>query len=140
MPSALDRPSFMANGNINPRSFVKLDATGNGKEVIACGAGERMLGVSGEGTVQVPIEGASTYHATDGLPCEVRLPGEEAMLRLGTGGATTGYMLKSDASGYGVSAEGDTFGAATPIWVGAIALRTGLVDEFIEVFVVLIAV
>jgi hypothetical protein len=118
---------FVANGNITPSSFVKLDTTAVGKLLI-CGSDDPVYGVSQEGTRNPPYTGLDDgYAAIAGENCRVYLEPEECWLRIGSGGCTAGDMLNSDASGYGVTTTTETHNA------GALALETGLEGQLIRV-------
>lgn len=117
--------SKIANGNIAPSVFVKLDTSNEGR-VVVCGANEAPWGIS------QPYERRHSlledgYAAVAGQNINVIGPGDdEALLRLG-GTVTVGAHLKSDASGYGVVASTDKD------HVGAIALQAGVSGDLIRV-------
>jgi hypothetical protein len=97
--------SHVANGAINPRSFVKLDvaspATGKAPNIVQCGANDSPYGVT-----------LNESAAASGDTVEVGLPGGGAILHI-QGTITAGQSIKSNASGYGVAAStaGDRVGA-----------------------------
>ncbi|HEV3342601.1 MAG TPA: hypothetical protein VG125_19670 [Pirellulales bacterium] len=116
-------PNLMANGNISPACFVKLD-TGNDDYALQATAGsgshgDPTIGISSESTDQPPLSDLITtfYHAIAGEP--VRLYGAGDICSLVAGAAiSTERRLKSDANGNGipVTSDGD--------FIGAIALET----------------
>lgn len=123
-----DRPSFVATGDINPCRFIKLDATATAAGVIATAANtDTIIGISAQGTKQVPIDGASTLAASAGLEVEVHLAGDMCMLLIGTGGCTVGDKLMYVSDGATTATSGKQ--------CGAIALSTGLATEKIFVLV-----
>lgn len=124
-----DRPSFVANGDIYPCRFVKIDTTvTTAPRVIQNAANSTAsLGVSMEGTKAAPTDGASTLAASAGLQLSVHIMGDMCLLQLGVGGAVVGDSLTSDADGKGVITT--TAGHH----VGAIALQSGAADEKIFV-------
>lgn len=107
----------IANGNIKPMRFVKLDTTAPDRVVVA-GAGDRIYGISGPGTRRMALSGWDDgYHAIAGEMCEIYGPGDpEVQLVLG-GTVTAGDYIKSDADGAGVVADTnlDDYGARTTI-------------------------
>lgn len=117
--------SKIANGNIAPCRFVRLDTTNEGR-VVQSGAGEEVWGIS------QPYERRHTllsdgYAAIAGENVNVIGPGDdEALLDLG-GTVAVGDRLKSDANGKGVTASVDKDKA------GAIALTAGVSGERIKV-------
>jgi hypothetical protein len=124
-------PSFKAGGNVSPSTFVKGDSADF--SVVAAGANDAILGISGEGLEGPPgVSGTSAYHASSGNPCKVY--GLGSICRLLLGGTVTRFTyIKSDASGAGVAAatSGTTYQK-----IGAIALESGASGEYIRVQVV----
>jgi hypothetical protein len=121
--------NFIAGGSILPATFVKIDATKSQPTVIAASAASDVLvGVAQEATDQPPIPQltGTQYAADTGENCRVYQNGDTCLLQLGTGGATAGNELTSDASGKGVAASAGNR-------VGAIALQTGVAGTFIRV-------
>lgn len=127
------RLGAVANGNINPCRFVKRDTSAGQAfdgRVLQAGAGEVCAGISGESTHRAPYGALNDgYHAVAGENAMVYGPGEVCLLVLGTGGATRGNRLKSDASGGGVVANGTTDSSY------AIAEATGVAGDKIPVTV-----
>jgi hypothetical protein len=124
MPS--NSPNFVAQGNIRPSRFVKID-TANDNGVLEADAGERTIGISTEAGNEPPLPSVSTIYAgIDNQPMAVYGLGETCLLELGDT-VTRGDRLKSDADGCGVTASssGNLF--------GAIALSSGAVGEKIRV-------
>jgi hypothetical protein len=130
MPSFNLPETWVANGNINPCRFVKVDSS-IAKGVVIAGANDAVIGVSQEGFASAPIPtNTSGYAGTAGLPMGVYTNGAICLLELGTGGATEGGYLKSDASGKGVAVA--TTGVTKQSF-GAQAMETGLAGEKIRV-------
>lgn len=124
----------MANGNIKPCRFTKWDTTADGK-VLQAGAGDKISGVSQKGTRLPPLaDGIITfddgYAAIAGDPIMIYRPGGqygfEILLVLG-GTVTRGDRLKSDSDGRGVMTTTNLDE------VGAIALRSGVLNEAVQV-------
>ncbi len=125
----MSSPSFtkVASGNITPSSFVKLTTTAVGKVTLA-GAGEKIFGISQEGSRRTPYGGLDDgYAAIAGENVRIYGPGDGlCMLQLG-GTVTIGDRLKSDASGFGVVTTTNL-----DEW-GAIAHASGVSGELIPV-------
>lgn len=124
-------PSFTAEGDIRPSRFVKIGAAD-----FACleaDANNETLGIAHEGTEEAPIPSVSTnLAASSGGQLRVYGEGEECLLELGSGGATLGGKLKSDADGKGV----DIATTGTTIqYYGAVALEAGSAGDLIRVIV-----
>lgn len=126
---------FMANGNILPSTFVKIDTTTN-NAVLQAGSNVRTIGIAQEGTKYPPASDQTNVYAAEQYDnIEVYAAGtDECLLQLGTGGAYAGALLVSDSSGYGVLAA--TTGP-TAQEVGAIALQAGIASSKIRVKVFL---
>ena len=95
--------SKLANGNITPSRFVKLDATVDGR-VLLCGAGEQTFGVSQEGSRRAPLTGWDDGFAAiagEGLRVYAAPEDRECFLEV-AGTTAVGDKLKSDANGLGV--------------------------------------
>lgn len=122
---------FMANGNIKPSRFVKVDTTIN-NGALQASTNEAVIGISQEGTKYPPASDQSNVYAAEQYDnVEVYADGtDECLLCLGTGGAYAGALLKADSDGCGVIAA--TTGA-TAQNIGAIAMQSGLATEFIRV-------
>lgn len=120
--------SKVANGNITPSRFVKLDASVDGK-VLICGAGEQIYGVSQEGTRRAPLSGWDDgYAAVAGENVRVYASPEDKDCFLEVDGTTAvGDKLKSGALGIGVvtTSADDT--------IGAIAEEAGSANQLIRV-------
>ncbi len=123
-------PSFskVANGNIPPCRFVKLDTSAADK-VLVCGAGESPYGVSGPGVRNVPgdIGLDDGYHAIAGHNCLVFGPPEKDVLLEAGGTITIGALLKSGAAGVAVAT------VTNLDIVGAIAMQAGVAGDLIRV-------
>lgn len=122
--------SFKASANIGPSRFIKRSGANT---VAICGAGERMIGISTESSGYAPLPGVTEYAAVTGDPCPFVMVGDglqedrPVLLILGSGGATQGDLLKSDAAGAGVTASSNN-----NIY-GALALESGSEGEAIRV-------
>lgn len=121
--------SFKAGGNISPARFVKPDTTTD-EQVLQCGAGDRIIGVSQAGTHRTPYSTLDDgYAAVATEEIEVFGIGEQPWLELG-GTVAVGDRLKADANGKGVATTTDL-----DEW-GAIALQAGIVGQLARVQVV----
>lgn len=122
--------SRVANGNITPSSFVKLDTTTEGR-VLQCGAGNKIYGIAQPGTRMTPLAGLDDGNAAiAGENLMIYGPPEkDVMLTLG-GTVTRGDSLKSDGSGFGITTT------STGDWIGAIALDSGVANDIIPVQVI----
>lgn len=121
--------SYVASGNINPARFVKQD-TSNEAKALLCGAGDRISGISQQGTRRLDLAGTTLndgYCAVAGTQFEAAQTNERVPLQLG-GTVTVGDRLKSDSTGRGVvtTTDRDEY--------GAIAEQGGTVDQIIEVY------
>ena len=122
--------SLIAGGDVRPARFVKL-STAADFTVLEADANERTYGISIDAYQDAPIpSNTNGYAASAGQSLRMYGIGDECTLTLGSGGATRGDKLKSDADGKGVAAA--TTGA-TMQWVGAEALESGLEGEKIKV-------
>src|SRR5574341_14624 len=117
----------IANGNIAPSRFIKIDTTNEGR-VLQAGAGDRVIGISQAGTRR------SDYVANDGFAAKVNEPiryfneKDEESIPLELGGTVArGDRVKSDANGKGVTAGTDKD------QYGAIAIVSGVSGEIIPV-------
>lgn len=117
----------VANGNIAPSRFVKLDSTADNR-ALQCGANEAPWGISQPSTRRLALSGWDDgYAAIAGEMLTIAGPGDdEALLELG-GTVAHGDHLKSDANGKGVA------GNANLDKVGAIALQAGTSGKLIRV-------
>lgn len=118
--------SFIANGDVFPSRFVKMD-TVDGK-VVQCGAGDSPYGISQKGTRRSPYIDTSAKAAIAGEPIEVYQLGERCLLEL-AGTVLPQAKLKSDANGKGLSTVTDKDA------YGAIASFNGISGQKIEVLV-----
>lgn len=134
MPSALDRPTFTAGGNISPATFVTQTNTAD-FTVLASNATTIPSGIAHDSTEEFPHSGGSAYAASAGKELTLRQAGEKALLLL-AGTVEAGDMLKSDANGAGVVVAAFNAAGANIAWVGARALRGGVSGNKIEVMVV----
>jgi hypothetical protein len=121
--------SFQASANVRPSRFVKRSGA---YTVAEAGAGEVMLGVSGEGSNYPPIPNQTEYAAASGDPCTIIFVGDgqqddrPVLLTVG-GSVTQGALLKSDSQGRGVAV------ASNNDVYGAVALEDGASGETIKV-------
>ena len=121
---------YRASADIRVSRFVKASGTNT---VAECDAGERPIGISGESAETAPLPGNTELSASNGNPAMIYLVGDgqqedrPVLLILGSGGATFGALLKSDADGQGVVASTDKD------CYGAMALATGSAGEAIPV-------
>jgi hypothetical protein len=121
---------YKASADIRVSRFVKASGTNT---VAECDAGERPIGISSEYSEAAPLPGYAELSATSGNPASFIMVGDgqqedrPVLLILGSGGATFGALLKSDADGAGVvaSADKDCY--------GALALAAGSAGEAIPV-------
>lgn len=110
--------SRMANGNIAPSRFVKLD-TSNDNRVTQCGAGERVYGISQPSVHNIALSGGGFttpddgYAAVAGEMLNIYGPGDPGVLLEAGGTVTAGDLLKSDSNGKGVvvASNNDFYGA-----------------------------
>jgi hypothetical protein len=109
--------SFVANGNINPSRFVKIDTTADGKVLICAAASDPIIGISQKGVHNTPltIGGQSLddgYAATAGQNLVVYIPPDRTDIEVGAA-VTRGDRLISDGSGRGITTtvDGDFYGA-----------------------------
>jgi hypothetical protein len=133
-------PNYSAGGNIGPSIFVKMDSTDH--RVVVCGENGQPVGISHEGTEEVPVPSAATWAATSGNPIKVYGEGDSDVLLLLGATVTTGQRLKSSVNGLGKPvkyADPEAQGWRQQNY-GAIALEGGTGDgtstsEKIRVFV-----
>jgi hypothetical protein len=111
----MDRPNFIANGNIVASTFVKLDASQTMPSVIQAAANsDKLIGVSKESTdaCPTPTLSGTQYAAVQGENCHVYQVGEYCMIMTGAGGLTQNDFVTSDGSGNGITASaGQIYGA-----------------------------
>jgi hypothetical protein len=123
----------IAGGNIPPCRFVKEDTTTPG-QVLVCGAGDQIFGVSQKGVRNPPFSDGNFniddgYAAIAGGQLNVYGPGEHGMEILVEAGGTITRRdrLKSGALGVALTTVTDKDE------VGAIALRSGVLGDLIPV-------
>jgi len=130
----LDAPAFIANGNINPSVFVKIDSTINFGVIQAAAATDKIFGVSDDGTYQPPgVTGSDGYAAHQNQPIKVYADGDVALITVGVAAITAGDYLKSDANGKAVTVV-FTLGAGT-IFAGGQTLESANPGELARMFV-----
>ena len=128
----LDRPQFIAGGNISPCTIVQL-STAADFTVLASNATGISMAVAQEGTLNAPITGGSTLAANTGSPeLKVYLAGDTALVVLGAN-VTRGSLIVADANAAGIPTL--SYNSSTPQYVIGYALRSGLTNEKIEVFI-----
>jgi hypothetical protein len=120
---------YVASATILVSRFVK--SSGVGTVAQQGTAGDPCVGISQDGGRYAPVPSNTAdpvEAAQSGETLDVIAPGEQrdATLLLGTGGATVGGHLMSDASGRGVA-------VTTGKHACAIALETGVAGEVIRV-------
>jgi len=133
-------PVYVANGNIPPSVFVKIDATLStpnlGNAVIVAGSGDSPIGISQKGTRYTPLPNAggqatldNGYAAIAGQDIGVFLMGSEGVPLLLGGNVTAGDWLKPNTTGDGTgittTTPGDHYGAR--------ATMSGLAGQIIDV-------
>lgn len=123
--------SKMANGNILPYSFVKIDTSTVFRVIQAAANSDILYGIASEQVKNPPIpqDTSTQYAAVAGDELKVYCVGSECLIKLGTGGCTAGDRLTSDASGNGVTATSGQI-------AGAIALDTGIAGDLRRVRVI----
>lgn len=102
-------PSFKAGGTIAPCRIVKLSTSAEGKVLQGTANAYGCIGISGEGQNTPPgLTGSdAAVNASSGdMMHDMRTVGQEALLELGSGGATLGGKLESDSVGMGILASG----------------------------------
>lgn len=127
--------TMRANGTIVTSTFVIMDSSDNNSVKAPTAANQRVIGVAQEAGRTPPIPSETTdppQAAQAGENVRVHCLGEEALLRIGSGGCTSGRTLKSDSSGYGVLVASTSNGR-----IGAIALETASQNELAKVQVVI---
>jgi hypothetical protein len=122
---------WVANGNVNPCRFVKIDTTVDGRVVEATAVADVCYGISQEGTRTVPYSGlADTKAAIAGEPIKVFKLGEVCLLEV-SAAVTRGARLGASAG----DGRGLTAAAGSPAF--ALALRSaGGAGEKIPVLVI----
>lgn len=115
---------LMANGNILPARFIKLDVTsGENQHALEGTAGARTIGISTEALRDAPQTGQSSYAAIDGDNLEWYGFGDVCLLSIGSGGCVAMDLLKPTTNGQGIAV------ASNNDWYGAMALGTYAQDE-----------
>ena len=120
MSSMTPKPGLMANGNIYPARFIKLDATsGENQHALEATAASRTVGISGEELRNAPDANQSLYHAidTDSMGTWYS-EGDFCLLTIGVGGCVAMDLLKPSTNGVGIAV------ASNNDWYGAMAWGT----------------
>lgn len=120
--------SAIAAGDIYPTRFVKLDPSNTGK-VLQCGAGDRPIGISQQGTRRSPYVDSSGKAAAAGEPIQYYDLTEECDLEI-AGTVAPMDRIKSDANGKGVKTTTNTD------QYGAVAIHEGTSGKRVRVKVV----
>lgn len=114
--------SYKAGGTVNPCRFIKMGAA-DGYSIQATGSGSAIVGISEQ------VLGPSTANYASAEETFDVIKGDQAYLKLGDT-VTRGQYLTSDANGKGIPA---VIVAGTPLYVGAYAEESGVVDDIILV-------
>ena len=106
-----------------------------GKQHKECDANEPIAGITSMASREAPLAAATAdppeaAQSGDSVPVFTHHDEGDVLLYLGTGGATAGDYLESDANGAGVTAVTT---AETIRYIGAQALETGSAGEYIKV-------
>jgi hypothetical protein len=119
--------SYVANGDIYPCRFVKLDPADG--RVLQCLAGDLPIGVSQEGTRRSPYTDTAPLGraAAAGEQLAVYTLSERAVLQVNAA-VTPGTRLKPDAAGMGIPVV-----AASTDAYGGFALLSGTAGKLVEV-------
>lgn len=128
--------AMYANGTIRVSRFVKVDTSRN-NAVVEGTANAAVMGISQEGGRVSPIPSVTTdpvQAAIAGENVSVYTVGDICKLRIGSGGATAGDYLESDADGDGVTAAAT---AETVRQIGAKALESASEGELCTVQVLI---
>ncbi len=106
--------SATAGGDIRTNRFVSIGAANH--VLIESNSGDKdVVGISQVGSQEAPIpQNSSVLAASDGYQFQYRSFGSEALLEVGTGGATRGVYMKPDNDGKGVSITSDDYGFFLP--------------------------
>ncbi len=130
----LTQPNFVAGGTINRGRFITPSTTvaqtviqsASAGTALLCGVSSRWVGPAGLNAALT--SGFDTVAALTGDPVPYNGMGTIGELQLGGTVSDPSIPLTSDTSGKGVAASSTNF-------AGAIALRLGVADEYIPVFV-----
>ena len=117
-------PSLIANGTIQPSSFVSLDTSAD-LSVIQATANSKIIGISQVGDDFPPGVGTGAQQAAvAGEQVQLFGLGDVTVIQVGTAsGVTRGDYLKSNAQGSAVTSSSASDN------VGAIALESGAAGE-----------
>jgi hypothetical protein len=97
-------PNFIANGTIQPSTFVVIDTTQAGNAVIAAsGNSTPIIGIAQEWSKLAPTPGQSSEAADQGDEITVYSESDVCLLNATSAGWTAGDLLTSNASGFGVT-------------------------------------
>ncbi len=109
--------SYLATGNINPASFVKVASTTDFAVAQATLSTDILYGVAQQNVFGPPGIDPGVYAASAGQQVLVYHQGDVCLLVAGTAGFTAGDDLSCDGNGYGITAVAGQS-------IGAIALQT----------------
>jgi hypothetical protein len=113
----MESPNYIANGTIQPSTFVVADTTiANGVDQ-AVGTAAFLVGIAQEWSKLAPLPNATTEAADVGDPIKIYGLGAQCFLQSTSAGWTAGDRLTSSATGAGITASGAQH-------YGAIALTT----------------
>lgn len=124
-------PNVIANGNIRPSRFVKMDTTNNaatsGLCVLEADANEAVIGVAQEGGRETPLPGVTTVYAgIAGDPLKIYGDGDDCLVCL-AGTVNAGDRVESDADGCAVAALSNANSVRN---VGGIMMEPGVSGEY----------
>lgn len=135
-------PAFIANGNINPSTVVKIDpAAATDFHVIQAAAGtDKPVGIATDSTYQPPgVTGSDGYAAHVDQPIPVYGEGEVCLAKAGASAITRGQFLTSDANGNVIpilyTLDGANLVPPNPLWAIAEALESANASELVRVVV-----
>jgi len=120
--------SYVANGDIFPSRFVKMDPALDGR-VIQCVAGDLPIGISQEGTRRSPYVDGTGRAAAVNEPVGVYTLGERALLYI-NGTVAPNQRVKPDANGEGIAVVSPSVDA-----YGGFVQFNGVAGKLVEVLV-----
>lgn len=122
------RHGFIAGGNIPPCRFVKVGAT-DGLVVEATAVADRCIGISQEGSRNVPALGLSTTNAAEtGDPVKVFGIGDQCLLEISASVAYGARLGATAGDGRGVTAAAGSPAFARALQAGGAAGQKILVE------------
>ena len=136
--ASLASPNYIAGGNINIASFVKL-VFGTSYTVVQClSAGDKPIGVAQQGSKQPPgVVGSDGLAAHLNEPVQVFGPGDVCRIQVSASstGVNAGDALVSDSSGNGYALSTSPTAGSGLQWIGAFALANGTANQLIRALV-----